>query len=297
MLAASLNPADIAIASGSFPFGSPPLPYVPGIEGVGTVVQSERFAPGTRVWTSGRGLGVAADGTFAERYLAAEEVLVEVPAEVADVDAAALGVVGLAAWMPLSWLAPVKPGESVLVLGATGNVGSVAVQAAKVLGAGRIVAVGRDADRLQRALELGADAVVEIADDLGERLAASVADDPPTLVFDALWGAPLEAAAAVTAPGGRIVHLGQSAGPTATLASGLIRGRQLQIQGYSNFAVPQEAIAAGYRDLLGHAAAGRIAARVAGPAARAGARRLVSAGRGARVEARARPLKQSNKSL
>ena len=104
----------------------------------------------------------------------------------------------------------------------------------------------------------GADAVVEIGDDLGERLAASVADAPPTLVFDALWGAPLEAAAAVTAPGGRIVHLGQSAGPTATLASGVIRGRQLQIQGYSNFAVPQDAIAAGYKDLLDHAAAGRI---------------------------------------
>jgi len=256
--AASLNPADIAIASGSFPFGSPPLPYVPGIEGVGTVVRSERFAAGTRVWTSGRGLGVAVDGTFADMYLAAEEVLVEVPAEVADVDAAALGVVGLAAWMPLSWLAPVRPGESVLVLGATGNVGSVAVQAARILGAGRVVAVGRDADRLQRALDLGADAAVEIGDDFGERLAASVAEAPPTLVFDALWGAPLESAAAVTAPGGRIVHVGQSAGPTATLASGLIRGKQLQIQGYSNFAVPQEAIATGYRDLLGHAAAGRI---------------------------------------
>ena len=127
-----------------------------------------------------------------------------------------------------------------------GTSGSVAVQAAKILGAGRVVAVGRDADRLKRALELGADAVVEIGDDLGERLAASVADAPPTLVFDALWGAPLEAAAAVTAPGGRIVHLGQSAGPTATLASGLVRGRQLQILGYSNFAVPQDAIARGY---------------------------------------------------
>ena len=61
------------------------------------------------------------------------------------------GVAGLAGWLPLAWLAPVRAGETVLVLGATGNVGAVAVQAAKILGAGRVVAVGRDADRLARA--------------------------------------------------------------------------------------------------------------------------------------------------
>lgn len=257
--AAGLNPADLAVASGSFPFGSPPLPYVPGIEGVGTVVRSGRFAPGTRVWASGRGLGVGTDGSFSERFAASDDVLVEVPGGADDLVAAALGVVGLAAWMPLAWLARVRPGESVLVLGATGAVGSVAVQAAKILGAGRVVGVGRDAARLQRASELGADAVVELeGEGLAERLAAAFAGAPPTVVFDTLWGPPLEAAAAAAGPGARIVHLGQSAGPTATLVSGVVRGKQLQILGYSNFTVPQEAIADGYRDLLGHAAAGRI---------------------------------------
>src|SRR5215469_7553142 len=106
LLAAALNPADLAIASGTFPAGSPPLPYVPGIEGVGRVVESSRFAPGTRVWASGRGLGVAADGTFAERFAAADEALFAVPEEADDSVAAALGQVGLAAWMPLTWLAP-----------------------------------------------------------------------------------------------------------------------------------------------------------------------------------------------
>ena len=77
--AAGLNPADVAIASGSFPAGSPALPYVPGIEAVGTVVASARFPARTRV---------------------------------DDVHAAALGVVGLAAWMPLAWLSPVRPGEA-----------------------------------------------------------------------------------------------------------------------------------------------------------------------------------------
>ena len=81
---------------GRFPAGSPPLPYVPGIEGVGRVVQSARFAPGTRVWASGRGLGVARDGAFAERFVVADEALVEVPEGAADVVAAAFGQVGLA---------------------------------------------------------------------------------------------------------------------------------------------------------------------------------------------------------
>src|SRR5262245_42193738 len=148
LLAAALNPADLAIASGSFPAGSPPLPYVPGIEGVGRVVESSRFEPGTRVWASGRGLGVAFDGAFAERFAVADEVLVAVPEDASDLVAAALGQVGLAAWMSLSWLAPVRPDEVVLVLGATGSVGTVGVQAAKLLGAGRVIAVGRDEARL-----------------------------------------------------------------------------------------------------------------------------------------------------
>jgi NADPH2:quinone reductase len=257
--AAGLNPADLAIASGSFPAGSPSLPYVPGIEGVGTVVASARFAAGTRVWATGRGLGVAADGTFAERFAAADAALVEVPAGVDDVQAAALGVVGLAAWMPLAWLSPVRAGETVLVLGATGVVGSIAVQVAKLLGAGRVVAAGRDAGRLERARELGADAVVELGgEDVGERLAASVDGVPPTLVFDALWAAPLEAALSVAGAGGRILHVGQSAGPTAAIASGLVRGKQLQILGYSNFTVPAAELAKGYRDVLQHVVSGSI---------------------------------------
>ncbi len=259
LLAAALNPADLAIASGRFPAGSPPLPYVPGIEGVGRVVQSARFEPGTRVWASGRGLGVARDGAFGERFVAAEEVLVEVPGAAEDLVAAALGQVGLAAWMSLSWLARVRPGEVVLVLGATGSVGSVAVQVAKLLGASRVVAVGRDPGRLEALGALGADATVALGgDDFKERLAAAVDGAPPTVVLDLLCGPALEAAAAVAGPGARIAHVGQSAAPTATLVSGHVRGKQLQILGYSNFAVPLDALAQGYVDVIGHAIAGRL---------------------------------------
>ena len=108
--------------------------------------QSARFAPGTRVWASGRGLGVARRrrvrralrrrGRGARRGARGGRPTSSPRRSVRS---------GLAAWMSLSWLAPVRPGEAVLVLGATGSVGSVAVQAAKLLGAGRVVAVGRDA--------------------------------------------------------------------------------------------------------------------------------------------------------
>ncbi|MFN8224839.1 MAG: zinc-binding alcohol dehydrogenase family protein [Gaiellales bacterium] len=257
--AAALNPADLAVASGSFPAGSPSLPYVPGIEGVGIVVSSGRFAAGTRVWASGRGLGIATDGTFADRFAAADDALVEVPEAADDALAAAFGVAGVAGWMPLAWAAPVNPGDSVLVLGATGAVGTVAVQAAKLLGAGRVVGVGRDPGRLERLQGLGADAVVPLGDELRDGLVAAFdGTPPPAIVVDALWGAPLEAALGVAAPGAKIVHLGQSAGPAATMLSGLVRGKQLQIIGYSNFAVPQAAVAEGYTAVVGHAAAGRI---------------------------------------
>jgi NADPH2:quinone reductase len=259
LLAAALNPADLAIASGTFPAGSPTLPYVPGIEGVGRVVESARFAPGTRVWASGRGLGVAADGSFSERFVAAEAALYPVPDDADDIVAAALGQVGLAAWVPLTWLAPVREREVVLVLGATGNVGTVAVQAARLLGAGRIVGVGRDEARLTHLTELGADATVALGGEgFRERLAAACEGASPTLVVDTLWAEPVEAAAAAAGQGARFVHLGQSAGPSATLASGLVRGKQLQILGYSNFAVPGDVLARGYAEVVGHAAAGRI---------------------------------------
>jgi NADPH:quinone reductase-like Zn-dependent oxidoreductase len=256
--AAALNPVDIAVGAGRFPLGHPPLPYVPGVEGVGIVARSERFSAGTRVYACGGGLGIGSDGTFAERFAAPEASLYEVPDGVEDAAAVAFGTAGLAAWLPLTWLAPVEEGESVLVLGATGSVGAVAVQTAKLRGAGFVVAAGRDAGRLERAKELGADATVQVGPDLGNRLAETCGDRPPTLVLDGLWGEPMVAALGVAARGARIVHLGQSAGPEATVPSGPVRSKQLRIFGYSNFGVAPDDFRAGYEGLLAEVAAGRI---------------------------------------
>jgi NADPH2:quinone reductase len=256
--AAAVNPADLAVASGRFPAGSPPLPYAPGIEGVATVLRSSRFAEGTVVFASGRGLGVGFDGSLAERFTAPEEILAEVPEGATDQLAATFGVAALAGFMPLSIVAPVRSGESVLILGATGSLGTVAIQVAKVLGAGRVVGVGRDAGRLERARSVGADVTVELGDGFAERLADAVRGAPPSLIVDALWGPAIESALGVAAPGARVLHVGGSAGPAATLPSGLMRGKQLQVIGYSNFAMAPAVAARAYQELVGHALAGRV---------------------------------------
>ena len=241
VLAAALNPIDRAVAAGQFYGGHPPLPFVPGCECVG------REAGGRIVWTFSGGLGLSRNGAMAERAEPGA-VVAEVPEGADPALAAALGIAGLAGWLPLAWRAPVREGDRVLVLGATGTVGQVAVQAAKLLGAAHVVAAGRDREGLERALELGADDAVPLDGDFGE----------PTYVLDPLWGEPLERAVAAAAPGARIVQLGQSAGPTATLTSAAVRGKQLEVYGFSDFAVPADVLAEHYARLVGHALAGEI---------------------------------------
>ena len=241
VLAAPLNPLDRAVAAGQFYGGHPALPYVPGCECVG------REAGGRVVWTFGGGLGLARNGAMAERAEPGA-VVAKLPHGADPALAAALGIAGLAGWMPFAWRAPVRDGDRVLVLGATGAAGQVAIQAAKLLGAAHVAAVGRDPDRLERACELGADEVVQLDGDFGE----------PTYVFDPLCGEPLERAVAAAAPRARIVQLGQSAGPSATLTSAAVRGKQLEVYGFSTFAVPADELAAQYGTLVGHALAGRI---------------------------------------
>jgi NADPH2:quinone reductase len=250
--AVALNPLDLAVAAGRFYGGHPPLPYVPGCEAVGR-------RDGRRVYVFGDGRGTVKDGFLQERADHPSELESPVPDGLDDAVAAACGIAGLAGWIPVATRAPVRRDDRVLVLGATGTAGSVAVQGARVLGAERIVAAGRDPARLERARKLGADATVSLeGEDLAGRLREACGGDGPTLVVDPLWAGPVAAAVDAAAPGARIVHLGQSAGPEATLPSSLVRGKQLSILGHSNFALSPEERAQAYRELTGHVAAGRI---------------------------------------
>jgi NADPH:quinone reductase len=254
VLAAGLNPIDIAVAAGRYFGGHPELPYVPGAEGVA------RLSDGSLGYLHGDGLGTVRNGTFAERVLFAAEQAFPVPDGLEPELAGSIGAAGLAGFVPLTWLAPVEPDDVVLVLGATGTAGIVAVQTARLLGAARIVAAGRDEAALERARERGADAAVRLEEgaDLESAFRAACDGEGPTLVFDPLWGEPARAAVEAARPGARIVNLGQSAGPEATLRSGAIRGKALRILGYQNFGVPRDALAEHYARLGGHVARGEI---------------------------------------
>jgi NADPH2:quinone reductase len=258
MIAVPLNPLDVALASGRHYLGPPKTPYVPGSEGIGTAVEGGSVPAGTRVYVSGDGLGGRGrDGTLAELATVAEEELLPLPEGVSDDQAAACGTAGLAGWLPVTWRAKVGSGDRVLVLGGTGTVGLAAVQAARLRGAARIVAAGRRPEGLEAAREAGADEVVRLDEgDLAEAFRRACGEKGPSVVIDPLWGDPLVAALDAAAPGARVVQIGQSAGATATLASGVVRGKQLEILGYSNFVVPAEARRAGYSELVAHAAKG-----------------------------------------
>src|SRR3954453_19666823 len=164
VVAAGVNHLDLLKASGRFYTGPPPLPSVVGSDGVA------RLGDGRRVFFD---TTASPHGAIAERTLVSEDHLLEPAEGVDDAVAAALGNSGLAAWTALEWRARLQPGETVLVLGATGAMGNVAVQAAKVLGAGRVVAAAHGGDRLERMRDRGADALVDLrsaGDDLASEL-------------------------------------------------------------------------------------------------------------------------------
>jgi NADPH:quinone reductase len=254
VLAAPINPIDLAVSRGILATGHPPLPYVPGCEAVG------RTDDGRVVWIFGGALGRTSNGAMAERVAVGDAHAVDVPDGADPALAAGLGIAGLAGWLPFAWRAPLRGGEDVLVLGATGSVGLVAVQVAKLLGAARVVAAGRSEAGLERAAQLGADATIrlDVAGDLVAAFKDAFGGSGPNYVFDPLWGEPAAAAVQAAVPRATIVNLGQSAGATSELASAAVRFKSLSILGHTNFALDPDELAEHYRRLVGHALTGDI---------------------------------------
>jgi NADPH:quinone reductase-like Zn-dependent oxidoreductase len=245
--AAGLHHLDLHKATGTFYLGPPPLPSVVGTDGVG------RLEDGTRVYFDE---SVPPYGSMAERTLVPREAMLPVAEGVDDAVAAALGNTGLAGWLAVSWRSGLQPGETVLVLGATGAVGSVAVQAARLRGAGRVIAADRPCERLHM---LGADAVVEI--DGGDDLAARIGDAAQgevDVTIDMLWGEPAMAAMSVAARFARHVEVGNMAGPEIALPAPLIRSKSIDVRGFSVAHPPLELKRDGYLELTRHAADGDI---------------------------------------
>jgi NADPH2:quinone reductase len=252
VLAAGLNPVDVAICAGRFYAGRPSLPSVAGREGVGTLA-------GARVYFDAP---IAPFGSMAERALVDPSSTYPVPDALDDGVAVALGISGLAAWLALTWRADLKPGEHVLVLAASGVLGQIAVQAAKLLGAGRVVAAARSRQGLERCLALGADAAVALDEDDLPAAMAAAGEGRIDVVLDPLFGEPFVAALQAASFGARLVQIGAGAGAQATVPSAAIRGKMLVIMGHTNFAAPPRVKREAYMRMADAAAQGQLAVQV-----------------------------------
>jgi NADPH:quinone reductase-like Zn-dependent oxidoreductase len=236
VLAVGLHPRVRTDAAGRHYTSTGELPMVPGVDGVG------RRADGTRVYF------VADDeypGPMADKAVIDGRRMVRLPDDT-DVEriAAAMNP-AMSSWVALRRRVPIEPGQAVLVLGATGNAGTMAVQIARRLGAGRVVGAGRDAERLAALTDVGADALVQLTEDseqTANALAAAAAD--VDIVIDYLWAQPAALAmmALLTARSDRSraldwIQIGAQAGPTLELPSVALRSANLRIQGNGQGAV------------------------------------------------------------
>jgi len=151
--AAGLHQIVKSLANGTHYGSTGELPFIPGVDGVG------RLEDGTRVYFGG---ARSPFGTFAERGLAAHPMCIPLPDGLDDATAAAIANPAMSSWVALNARAKFVSGESVLILGATGVAGQLAVQIAKRMGARRVVGAGRNPEALERLKDLGADAVISL---------------------------------------------------------------------------------------------------------------------------------------
>lgn len=242
--ASALTNLTKALISGKhYASGELTLPAIPGVDGVA------RLDDGRRVYTG----AVAPYGMMAERTLISAHGLVELPDGVDAVTAAAVPNPGISAWAALEFAAAVQPGQNVLVLGATGVTGSMAVQLAKsVFGAGRVIVTGRNESRLQWLRTVGADEAINLGDaDVSEQIGALHAARPFDAVLDYLWGDPAAkalAALAASHPAAhyhrtRFVQIGSMAGADITLPAAILRGTGITMSGVGIGSVPPEVLA------------------------------------------------------
>jgi NADPH:quinone reductase-like Zn-dependent oxidoreductase len=257
--AASLKPIDKQLASGSHYASPRELPLVCGSDGVGHLSDGQRvFFGGTR----------APYGAMAQRTVVRPAFCFPVPEGVDDETAAALPNPGVSAWLTLAFRAKLVPGESVLILGATGVAGKLAVKIAKLLGAGRVVAAGRNQQALSTLHQLGADAIIRLdasAKELSEAFVHEAGDSGFQVVIDYVWGHPAETFlaaitkkefAAITSEI-RFVQVGESAGPTISLPAAVLRSTALTILGTAGIP-PRNVLVDALQQVMAHAAGGEL---------------------------------------
>lgn len=230
MEAASVKNLDKMRASGKHYASHTNLPAVVGIDGVG------RLADGTRIYASG------VSGMIAEQALVSASNYVVVPEGLDPVAAAALPNALIGSAMAIRYRANMQPGDTVLINGATGVTGKLAVQIAKHFGAGKIIVTGRNAASLEQLRALGADAIISLKQNdetIIAQLKALHAETPIHHVIDYLWGHPMELIIRSLGSSGlhtftpvvRIVTVGEMAGPTINLPSSILRSSAIELMG------------------------------------------------------------------
>lgn len=191
---------------------------------------------------------------MAEMAAIPKDGYVPVPDGVDAVTAAAVPSSAMTALLPLRWGARLEAGETVLVNGATGFAGRLAVQVARLLGAGRVVATGRDDVALRSLHDLGADTLIDLKqpDEPLAQAFSAAAGDGYDVVLDYLWGRPTDVLLSTFVPRElslaqrrcRLVQIGEMAGSTVSLPTGALRTSGLEIRGAASGLTPDVLTAA-----------------------------------------------------
>jgi NADPH2:quinone reductase len=257
--AAALKPVDMQIAGGSHYARPKELPCLCGTDGVGSLDDGQRvFFGGAR----------APYGAMAERTVARRAFCFPIPDSIDDATAAALFNPGVSAWLSLAYRAKLVPGENVLILGATGVTGKLATRIAKLLGAARVVAAGRNQQILSTMNQHGADAVIQLDLPAQELVDAFVRERGASgfqVVLDYVWGQPTEILlgalarkefAAVTGET-RWLQVGESAGPVISLPAAVLRSTPLTILGTAGIP-PREMLNDAMQKVMSHGGSGEL---------------------------------------
>lgn len=262
--ATSINPLDAIVRMGYFPVGQKP-PLILGEEATGTVERDVNgFRAGDRVIVYGGGLGVFRDGTWAELVSVPGTAVRHLPEQFSFEEGAALPNVGVTAYGALR-TAGLQAGEVLLVLGASGGVGSAGVQIGKALGA-RVIAVVSKPERAFEIQDLGADGIIaSSAGSLVDQVHALTGGKGSHVVLDPVGGEVTGKAMAALAPSGRLVHVGYVAGMNLTINSLDLIAKPSVILGFNIFTVPADRSVKDFDEVVTLAAAGKYRARVGRP--------------------------------
>lgn len=248
---AAVNPLDVWACQGNFSAVTK-LPHIPGAEGLG------RAENGELGLVNGAGIGISRPGTYAQLVTVPVAAWIPISAEIPSEIAVSMAIAGVTAWQSLNVLAKVRSDDTVLVLGASGGVGSLAAQLARNVGS---TVIGQSSNRAKTASveALGVESIVAAN---GEQLVEALGDRKVSVVIDGLGGTFTPAAISCMLPFGRLVNYGTSAGVDVTLQMRNLYRNGITVFGYTGLLLTVEQKVAALKSLFAEFAAERLVLEV-----------------------------------